>query len=359
MEKNYIRTVKRTTCPVCDSDGAIIFNKMKDKMFGTGGEWQLRKCNSNECECLWLDPQPVEADIGQAYLNYYTHSDDYVPSESFVRRLARTSRDNYLHKKYGYPVHASSSRLSKKVLSRLLHFYPLVKTASDFSVMHLPYQPNGSVLEVGCGSGYLLNNLKMAGWKNVKGIDFDSSAIEYARSKGLDVECGDLESVELANSSFDAIVISHVIEHLYNPFDVLEHIFELLKPGGIIVIVTPNSRAIGRILFRQNWRGLEPPRHIQIFSPAGLKALCVRSGFTGVEVRTTVRGAAGLFAQSLAIARSNNSNQVVTVTTFERIAGRIMQAIEMIVLFLVRERGEELVVIGRKPHGLREHAKVN
>lgn len=342
-----IETTVQPTCPVCGGDGAVVYNGLDDKMFAAPGVWRMRKCRLESCGTLWLDPKPAPHDIGKAYKNYYTHSDDFVPRETALRRLVVASRGEFLRRKYGYPVKTGS--LVQQLVSRLLHFYPLVRTASEFSVMYLPFRANGSVLEVGCGSGYLLDNLRRMGWTRLKGVDFDSTAVEYARSKGLDVDCGGLEDVDLPDTSVDAVIMSHVIEHLYSPQDVLKRAFALLKPGGTLVLVTPNARAFGRKMFGRDWRGLEPPRHLQVFSPAGLQALCDSAGFADVSWRTNVRGAAGMFAESMAIARGVASSVPVAADSRDRFKGRILQALEMLALPLARDRGEELVVVAKKP----------
>jgi SAM-dependent methyltransferase len=84
--------------------------------------------------------------------------------------------------------------------------------------------------------------------------------------------------------------MSHVIEHVPDPVACLDKCRRLLKPGGRLVVSTPNIRSRGHLEFKQSWRGLEPPRHLQIFAPellgecarrAGLKVL--RTGSTAVN----------------------------------------------------------------------------
>ncbi len=342
-----IETIEQPICPICGGNGTIIYTELSDKMFAAPGLWRMRKCRNENCGTLWLDPKPSPHDIGKAYRYYYTHSDDFVPRETALRHLVREARGEFLRCRYGYPVKTAS--LAQQVVSRFLHLYPLIRTASEFSVMYLPFRANGSVLEVGCGSGYLLDNLRRMGWAKLKGVDFDSAAVEYARSKGLDVDCGGIEDVDLHNSSVDAVIMSHVIEHLYSPEQILNRAFTLLKPGGTLVLVTPNARAFGRKIFRQNWRGLEPPRHIQVFTPSSLQCLCVKSGFVETSWRTNVRGAAGMFAESMAIRRAEELSGSVSAGLGDRRMGRILQALEMLALPFARAHGEELVVVAKKP----------
>lgn len=71
----------------------------------------------------------------------------------------------------------------------------------------------------------------------------------------------------------------HVMEHLHKPVPTLADCWKLLKPGGQIVIATPNYGATGREYFGGDWRGLEIPRHLVLFTDQSLWAAMERSGF--------------------------------------------------------------------------------
>src|SRR5262249_48013144 len=149
----------------------------------------------------------------------------------------------------------------------------------------------GRVLDVGCGDGGFLNRIRRAGWA-VEGLDFDEEAIKAAKVKyGLDLKQGDLSSVHFPEASFDAIVLNHVIEHVPNPLETFAQCHTLVKPGGRFVMTTPNSMSIGHETFQVYWRGLEPPRHLHIFSGRTLKECAERSGFEVVRAGSSAANA--------------------------------------------------------------------
>ncbi len=123
------------------------------------------------------------------------------------------------------------------------------------------------------------------GWR-VQGVDFDPDAAALARGKGLNVVVGTIESQGYTADSFDAVTLNHVIEHVPNPLGLLRECHRILKPGGRLFLATPNSRSLGHRIFKQSWRGLEPPRHLQVFTPSALRRLLLEVGFVGVCVQT-------------------------------------------------------------------------
>jgi hypothetical protein len=85
---------------------------------------------------------------------------------------------------------------------------------------------------------------------------------------------------------------------------------ELLKPGGRLVVTTPNARGLGHARFGASWRGLEPPRHLQIFSPPTLAECARRAGLEVLEAGSTAANADYLSAASLAIAQARDDQPV-------------------------------------------------
>jgi SAM-dependent methyltransferase len=77
-----------------------------------------------------------------------------------------------------------------------------------------------------------------------------------------------------------------VIEHLADPIGELKECRRILKPSGSIVIATPNANGLGHLAARRHWLGLDPPRHLQIFTPNALTRMLATSGFRPVHVRT-------------------------------------------------------------------------
>jgi hypothetical protein len=77
--------------------------------------------------------------------------------------------------------------------------------------------------------------------------------------------------------------MSHSIEHLHDPVDVLHEIRRILQPGGTVWIDTPNLNSNGHKVFGADWRGLEPPRHLVLFTTAALSSTLSRAGFDQIR----------------------------------------------------------------------------
>jgi hypothetical protein len=98
--------------------------------------------------------------------------------------------------------------------------------------------------------------------------------------------------------------MSHVIEHVTDPVATLEKCKGLLRQGGRLTVTTPNARSLGHAKFGRNWRGLEPPRHLQIFSPRTLAGCAEQAGFKVDFAGSTAANADYIIAASHSIARA-------------------------------------------------------
>jgi 2-polyprenyl-3-methyl-5-hydroxy-6-metoxy-1,4-benzoquinol methylase len=160
----------------------------------------------------------------------------------------------------------------------------------------------GRLLDVGCGNGELLARARGLGW-DVGGIEPDPTASQVARSSGIPILASRLDEAALPAESFDAITLSHVVEHLLEPVATLRQCARVLKPGGRLVLATPNTHSLGHGYWRKNWVGLDPPRHIFLFSPRSLRRCVEEAGLEVAELRTVSRFASWMWAASRGIRR--------------------------------------------------------
>lgn len=137
----------------------------------------------------------------------------------------------------------------------------------------------GRVLDVGCATGLFLREMALSGWEAV-GVELTEAAARYARTRfGLKVHTGMLGDAPLEPRSFDAITFWDVLEHTFSPSTELARAAQLLKPGGLIAINIPNWNSLERKLFGPCWIGLDPPRHLYVFTRATLETMLEQAGF--------------------------------------------------------------------------------
>jgi 2-polyprenyl-3-methyl-5-hydroxy-6-metoxy-1,4-benzoquinol methylase len=150
----------------------------------------------------------------------------------------------------------------------------------------------------------LLDRLHRRGWQ-VEGQEVDPVAAAAVRERcGHTVHLGELPLLELPGGRYDAIVMSHVIEHLLDPVAILGECRRLLVPSGVLVSVTPNADSFGHREFGRNWLGLDPPRHLHVFTPPSLEAVARAAGFGVATVDTTAAFGAIYAGASLSLARN-------------------------------------------------------
>lgn len=335
-----IRTHTNSTCPVCGMHGSHLYQNLTDRLFGTSGEWGIRKCDNSLCRLLWLDPAPIPEDLEKLYSNYYTHK--IQESQSTTKKLYRRAIGDYLRSKFGYQESIAPSAFDR-FLGFLLYLHPGARAEAESRVMNLPFKPNGRILEVGFGSAQTLRRMQSLGW-DVQGVEFDPVAVKNARDSGLTVHLGDIASQGFPDGSFDAVVSSHVVEHLSDPKAFLLECNRILKVGGTLVIYTPNCNSLGHRIFHRNWRGLEPPRHLTLFNTDNLSTLVGNSGFSDITCSTTVRGGSILLA-SWNLSRNRNNFKPHGNS---RILEEAVHYISWAACKFNKEMGEELLLIARR-----------
>ncbi|MDR3276803.1 MAG: class I SAM-dependent methyltransferase [Treponema sp.] len=148
-----------------------------------------------------------------------------------------------------------------------------------------------SVLDLGCATGALLTELKRRGWKTT-GAELSGPQAGYARSRGLDVRTGTLEEQRFPDSSFQAILASHLIEHLNDPRTFVREVYRILEQGGRFLVTTPNIAGFQARLFGGRWRSAIFD-HLFLFSKKTLSTLLVQSGFSIERILTWGGLAAG------------------------------------------------------------------
>ena len=127
------------------------------------------------------------------------------------------------------------------------------------------------VLDVGCGLGQFVDVANSSGWI-AEGLELSSGAVDFAHRQGLAVRELDFLSEEIKPNSYDLVTLFEVIEHVPNPAEFLYRAGEVVRPGGLVCLTTPNFASVDRFLLGKNW-GLIHREHLTYFTPRTLRSL--------------------------------------------------------------------------------------
>jgi 2-polyprenyl-3-methyl-5-hydroxy-6-metoxy-1,4-benzoquinol methylase len=219
---------------------------------------------------VYLFPQPAAETIAGFYPDAYMVYDENVrvkPRKPLELAVLR----------YRYHYSMLKPALPWRLLAPLVAWFAYRE--------NIDYRPQGRLLDIGCGNGRFLQRMRAIGW-NVQGVEFNAGAVGVCRRDGLEVFHGDIEAAAFADNSFDVITARHVIEHVPDPHSFMREIARLLKPGGRLLVRTPNSLALARPWFGTEWYANDVPRHLLLFSPHNLQQLARRHGLRPVQIRT-------------------------------------------------------------------------
>ena len=279
MSTNDASTIRTEPCPrciVCGQPGLALYEGLTDYLAGTPGSWRMARCVDPACGMLWLDPKPLAADLIKAYAVYHTHGG------SRTRKLSALwlSAVNSACKQFCHLLEIGSA---------------LGRQRRGLRTMFIGKASPGRLLEVGSGSGRFLNRMRKAGW-SVDGIDFDPVAAARIQERfGIPVAVGSLPELGYPEGEYDVVAMSQVLEHVADPVALLKECRRVLRPGGRLVLSTPNARSLAHRLYGRHWRGLEPPRHQHVFTTSAL-ARCARDcGFADARLFTLSAESAGIY----------------------------------------------------------------
>lgn len=234
-------------CPICRSkDNQLIVDNGVDYEYGIKGDFKYYQCQ--KCQLIFLFPRPTISKIISYYPSWY-HS--YQRPASSVFKLLSNININKRKRRYKHLIGKS-----------------------------------GKILDVGCGDGEIMEALEKGSNYDCFGIEFKKKIVQQVKNKGLKITYGTLESTKaFKNSTFDLLIMNHLIEHLQKPELTLKKAYQLLKPDGWISGETPNSRSVERILLKTKWAGYHIPRHLQIFSSDNIVKFLKNIGFSKIVIK--------------------------------------------------------------------------
>lgn len=176
-------------------------------------------------------------------------------------------------------------------MKKRMEYYQLVR----FELFPFLQKGEFTVLELGCGEGATLRELKKQGFaKEIIGVDVHAPSIRVAKRYLTQAYCLDVERDPLPfrPKTFDVILLPDVLEHLVDPWAVLKKMHKLLKPGGKLIISVPNIRhfsVMKDLIFRESWTytnaGIMDQTHLRFFTEKTICRAIEDAGFTIEKVR--------------------------------------------------------------------------
>ncbi len=242
----------KNICKICGNSGIHMYHKNYPG-FVENTFFDIYRCNN--CNTNFSSVKISSEELNQLYEKIYSNKnaqgyDKYI-------ELARNIKQNSNPVKYLSKFHAS--------------YFGIFKELRNIN--------NKTILDVGCGLGYLTFVLNKLGHK-VTGLDVSSNAIKYAKENfgDLFVQGTIDELLPSTLNTFDYVIASEIIEHLLNPIEFLQTLLKFIRPGGKIIVTTPNKDYMNE---RAIWYTDLPPVHLYWFSK---KSIEVIAGKIGVEV---------------------------------------------------------------------------
>jgi SAM-dependent methyltransferase len=338
-------------CPACGSPDRTLVTISRDWTYLLPGEFPLMRCSG--CAAVYPDPRPTQATLP----TYYPSDDYYAYSERgrhvlFARtelpaRLWYLLVRGLLSRDYGYPL--GGLRAAAVILRAIP---PLRERATHrLGVLLQPWRPNGAVLDVGCGAGSYLDLMRALGWSRTAGVDISASAIESARALGLEAYVGELADAGFSDGEFDAVSMSHTLEHVSDPVGLLREVRRVTKPGGRIAIVVPNVQSLSSRIFGERWVGLETPRHLVNYSKDALAQVLADAGLVVESIAMRTHGVRRTALFSLSRYRGDAhavySDDRHHFTISRHATAAAIAAVEVALCALGRPAGELLVAVAR------------
>jgi SAM-dependent methyltransferase len=237
------------TCYICQDRSPREAHEIHDTVDGTHS-FRYERCPS--CGVLQLEkiPENIDYFYSQGYYSFTQQN----PLVSYLKSLRTayylrkpTLVNRLLAKKYGPP--------------------PVVRWLEP-----IPVPSGASVLDVGCGQGIALRDLSRAGFSRLVGVDpYLSESVTYGPVQLIKSQLRDIKE------SFDIVILSHSLEHMQDPREILKQVRARLSPGGHVVLRVPilgySWQHYGR-----NWIDLDAPRHNFIFTPKSVELLAAQAG---------------------------------------------------------------------------------
>lgn len=240
-------------------------------MFGTRELFKYFSCAA--CDTLQIQDALEGQDLMRHYPpNYYSHSASAQPS---AFRWLVTQHDAYKLRGGGNRMVGAlvKARVSEGIL-RVLLGGDVVRMLAELEV-----ERDARILDVGCGTGALLDRMSRIGFNNLLGADPFISA-DGESSEGVSLMKRDLSEMD---GKFDLLMFNHSLEHVPDPVATLKVAHEKLAAGGMCLARVPTTTSEAWTTYRADWVQADAPRHMVIPSRRGMAMAAERAGLRVVR----------------------------------------------------------------------------
>jgi SAM-dependent methyltransferase len=304
-EKAFEMTVPDVTmrCAICGGTEGTT-HRVREMMFGTRQTFEYFRCV--ECGCCQLCGT---VDNAAQYPSEY-HAFEMQPRPRGMRGVLRRVRNRGVFR--GDVVGRLLSALAPYPVGSARNWF--ARTRADI---------RARILDVGCGSGELVRDLREAGFPNAVGID-PFVPREVVQACGGSVRSAWLHET---GGEYDVVMMHHVLEHMQDQEGALRDAARLLRPGGHCLVRVPIIPSHAWDRYRENWVQLDAPRHLFVHSERSLTMLAARAGLEleCVEHDSTEFQFAGseLYERDLPLAHLPHAYSRAQLRRFRRAARRL------------------------------------
>lgn len=262
-------------CPNCSSKQMDFLLKAPDRITGLPGEFSLMRCGN--CGLVFQNPRVKESHIRFFYTNkigYCRPPEGTKTNKTILAKVKDFFLMQALVSHFGYDIQKRNP----------LYFLLTLPLKSILPIKGFPvFKRHGQLLEVGCSSGEFLEKLRNLGWQ-VKGVEMGKDTACYARKvRHLDVDNKRIEECQFLAAEFDAIIMRMVLEHLYQPFEMLRKLTFWLKKDGQLIFSIPYFQGFEFRWFRDYSYGLQLPNHITFFNKKVLLDYLKKLGYKKIR----------------------------------------------------------------------------
>lgn len=253
-------------CKICNNNQHNNYHIASEKMFAVGEKFLYMECSYCGCVQLLNPPSDMSAYYGDGYYSFNAN-ESYVTDASIASNLKRALKKQIVKHQY-----VARNVKGAAIAPFAAKTFPwLKKGIANF---------NSKILDIGCGSGRLLLNMRYNGFTNLHGADpFIKDDIHY--KCGVNIIKKYTHELEPA---YDVIMMHHSFEHVDNPLQVLKDNSRILEDNGWLIIAIPVAGCYAWRKYGVNWVQLDAPRHFFLHTTQSMQIIAEAAGYTLEDV---------------------------------------------------------------------------